>query len=129
MDLNKQKTILIVEDEISIRKVLFDVLEKHNFSIIVAENGKEGVTQALTKHPDLILLDLLMPVMDGMEAFKTIRQDAWGARVPVIILTNLNATDEKVVRDMVTERPAYYLIKSDWEINDVVKKIKEVLKD
>jgi len=121
------KTILIIEDEPALRKILSDLLQKNSFSILEAKDGKEGVTIALEKHPDLILLDLLMPVMNGMEALKKIRQDVWGEKVPVIILTNLSATDEKLVQDMVTERPLYYLIKSDWNINDVVKKVKEVL--
>ena len=121
------KTILIIEDEAALRKILSDLLQKNNFSILEAKDGKEGVEIALEKHPDLILLDLLMPVMNGMDALKKIRKDTWGEKVPVIILTNLNATDEKLVQDMVTERPLYYLIKSDWNINDVVKKVKEVL--
>lgn len=76
----------------------------------------------------MILLDLLMPVMGGMEALKEIRKSKWGETVPVIILTNLSATDEKLVESMISERPAYYLIKSDWKIFDVVKKIKEILR-
>ena len=63
-----------------------------------------------------------------MEALKIIRKDDWGAHVPVIILTVLNATDEELVKDMVEARPVFYLIKSDWKIHDVVEKIKEVLK-
>lgn len=122
-----KKTILIVEDEKSLRDVLVDVLSRNNFLLLEANNGKEGVTFALLKHPDLILLDLLMPVMDGMTALKKIRADAWGAHVPVIILTNLSATDEKLVKDMVTHKPMHYLIKSDWKLSDVVKKINDVL--
>lgn len=128
MNQNLKKTVLIVEDEVSLRKVLTDALQKQNFSVLDAGNGKEGVIQALQKHPDLILLDLLMPVMDGMKALKELRKDIWGSKVPVIILTNLSATDEKVVQDMVTTRPLFYLIKSDWKLQDVVAKIKEVLK-
>ena len=66
--------------------------------------------------------------MDGMTALKKIRQDVWGQKVPVIILTNLSATNEKLVEDMITHKPMHYLIKSDWNLNDVVKKIEEVLK-
>ncbi len=82
---------------------------------------------ALAKHPDLILLDLVMPEMDGMTALKKIREDAWGASVPVIILTNLSATKEQLVDDMITHKPMHYLIKSDWKLHDVVKKIEEIL--
>lgn len=122
-----QKTILVVEDEKSLCDAIMDILRRKNFIAIGAKNGIEGVDFALSKHPDLILLDLLMPEMDGMTALKKIRGDAWGANVPVIILTNLSATDEKLVEDMVTHKPMHYLIKSDWKLHDVVKKIEEIL--
>lgn len=123
-----EKTILIVEDEKVLRETLADNLRAEKFLTIEAQNGREGVEMALSKHPDLILLDLLMPEMDGMTALKKIRQDAWGANVPVIILTNLSATEEKLVQDMVTHKPMHYLVKSDFKIDDVIKKIKEILK-
>lgn len=122
-----QKTILIVEDEKSLRDAIVDILRRKNFLPLEAKNGREGVKQALGKHPDLILLDLVMPEMDGMTALKKIREDAWGAKVPVIILTNLSATSEQLVEDMVTHKPMHYLIKSDWKLHDVVKKIEEIL--
>jgi len=121
------KTILIVEDEMSIRNILSDFLKKDNFSVLTAENGQDGVAEALSKHPDLILLDLLMPVMGGMDALKKIRGDAWGANVPVIILTNLDQPKEYIVQNMIEDKPAYYLIKSNWKLADVVKKVKEAL--
>ena len=127
MSLGKQKTILVVEDEKNLRDAIVDILNLNNFLPLSAVNGKEGVDLALLKHPDLILLDLIMPVMDGMTALKMIRGDAWGANVPVIILTNLSAADEKIVEDMVTHKPMYYLIKSDWKINDIVNKINNIL--
>ena len=125
--MKKQKTILIIEDEKSIREAIVDVLNRKNFLPLEAKNGREGVELALSKHPDLILLDLIMPEMDGMTALKKIRADVWGADVPVIILTNLSATSEKLVEDMVTHKPLHYLVKSDWKIHDVVDKIEEIL--
>lgn len=126
--MEKQKTILVVEDEKSLREVIVDILHFKNFLTLEAENGKVGVDLALEKHPDLILLDLIMPVMDGMTALKKIREDAWGMHAPVIILTNLSATKEDLIEDMVQHRPVHYLMKSDWKIQDVVTKIEEVLK-
>ena len=123
------KTILIVEDEKSLRDVIADFLKRQNFLPLEAKDGKEGVEVALSEYPDLILLDLLMPVMDGMTALKQIRADAWGAHVPVIILTNLSATNEQLVEDMVTHKPMHYLIKSDWKLSDIVAKIEDVLKN
>lgn len=122
-----QKTILVVEDEKPLRDILIDILHRENFKTLQAKNGAEGVKTALAKHPDCILLDLLMPEMDGMTALGKIRKDAWGAKVPVIILTNLSATNEHLVEAVVTDKPAYYLIKADWKLHDVVKKIEEVL--
>ena len=122
-----QKTILVVEDEKSLRDAIVDILHRKSFLSLEAENGKEGVESALKNHSDAILLDLLMPVMDGMTALKKIRQDAWGAHVPVIILTNLSANNEQLVEDVVTHKPMNYLIKSDWKLIDVVKKIEKVL--
>lgn len=122
-----EKTILVVEDEKSLREAIMDILRREGFSSLEAKNGKEGVELALAKHPELILLDLIMPEVDGMAALKKIREDAWGATVPVIILTNLSATKEQLVDDMVTHKPMHYLIKSDWKLHDVVRKIKEIL--
>jgi CheY-like chemotaxis protein len=122
-----QKTILVVEDEKSLREAIVDILKIKNFQTLEAKNGKEGVDLALGKHPDLILLDLIMPEMDGMTVLKNIRQDSWGKKVPVIILTNLSATSEQLIEDMVTHKPIHYLIKSDWKLHDVVEKIEKIL--
>ena len=69
-----------------------------------------------------------MPEMDGMTAFEKIRKDTWWAKVPVIILTNLNPTAEKLVQDVILNEPLFYLIKSDWKLHDIVDKIEETLK-
>ena len=122
-----QRTILIVEDEKSLRDAIADILRLKNFLPLEAKDGREGVEIALAKHPHLILLDLIMPEMDGMTALKKIREDAWGKKVPVIILTNLSATKEQLVEDMVTHKPMHYLIKSEWKLHDVVQKIEEIL--
>jgi len=125
--MNTQKTILVVEDEKDLREALRDALQRKNYLVHEAENGRVGLEAAIENHPDLILLDLLMPEMDGMTAFKHIREAAWGKDVPVIILTNLNASSEDLIEDIVTHKPAEYLIKSDWKIHDVVKKVDEIL--
>ncbi|MCE9644002.1 response regulator [Candidatus Parcubacteria bacterium] len=125
--MKKKKTILIVEDDDNIRDLVVIALTPKGHTLLQAKNGAEGVELALANHPDLILLDLMMPVMDGMTAFKKIREDAWGKNVPVIIMTNLSATEDKLVADMVANKPLHYLIKSDWEIPDVIKKIEAAL--
>lgn len=121
----KQK-ILIVEDEIALSKVLEDKFENEGYEVITANNGQIGLDKALSDIPDLILLDIAMPVMDGLEMLKLLREDKRGKNMLVIILTNygdmekfaqakeLNATD--------------YLVKADWGMRDVVARVKQAIK-
>jgi len=115
----------VVEDEQSILNVLCDKLSKEGFDLLKAMDGKEGLNKALQEKPDLILLDLLMPVMDGIAMLKELRKDEWGKDAKVVILTNLSG-EEKNVLDL-DEGKHEFLIKSDWKISDVVKKVKEKL--
>lgn len=125
--MKEPKTILIIEDEKSLRNALVDILRLKNFLPLEAKNGREGVRLAFRKHPELILLDLIMPEMDGMTALKKIREDAWGKKVPVIILTNLSEINGNIVDDAAAHIPTHYLIKSDWKLHDIIKKIEEVM--
>lgn len=119
------KKILIVEDDHPLRNAIKDKLSKEDFEILEAKNGTDGLATALEQQPDLILLDIIMPKMDGMTMLKKLRADDKGKNIPVIILTNLS--DDKKVAES-TEGGAYdYLIKSDWKIEDVVAKVKEKL--
>ena len=117
------KKIMIVEDEAPLRNAIADILVFEGFTVFQAKNGQEGLDMALAQHPDLILLDLMMPVMDGLTMLEKLRTDAdYGAHAAVILLTNIN-DPEKVAQ--ATEAGSYdFLVKSDWNIEDVVKKIK-----
>ncbi len=121
----KAKTILIVEDEKSLAEALVEKLTKDNFIAKVAKNGREGLKSALRNHPDLILLDIVMPVMDGMAMLKELRNDQWGKSVPVIILTNLSEAEKTATA--LDEGVKDYLVKTDWKLSEVVEKIKERL--
>src|SRR3989338_8237730 len=117
------KKVLIVEDETPLRNAVGDILSFEGFTVFQARNGQEGLDIALKEHPDLILLDLMMPVMDGLTMLGKLRQDPdWGKDASVILLTNIN-DPEKIAQ--ATEAGTYdFLVKSDWNIEDVVKKIK-----
>ena len=119
------KKILIVEDEPSLLKVLASKFEKESFEVLEARDGVEGLKVAKEKHPDLILLDIVMPKMDGMSMLRKLREDQWGADVPVILLTNLNETEK--ISEGAAEKVFDYLVKTDWHIDDVVKKVRERL--
>ena len=117
------KKVLIVEDEAPLRNAVSDILSFEGFDVFQAKNGQEGLDSALKEHPDMILLDLMMPIMDGLTMLEKLREDQeYGKTAAVILLTNIN-DPEKVA--MATEAGSYdFLVKSDWNIEDVVKKIK-----
>jgi len=125
---DKKTKILIVEDEEVICKAYADELRDEGFAILIAKNGQIGLELALREKPDLILLDILMPVMDGLTMMDTLRQkDLYGKDVPIILLTNLSASEEKIMQAITKNEPAYYLVKSDWNLSAVIEKIKERL--
>lgn len=123
----KKKVILITEDEPQMLKILTDTLSEHAFETIQAKNGQQGLTLALQTHPDLIIVDLLMPTMDGLTMLKNLRDDTWGKTVPVIILTNVNPESNDTLQAIVTHQPAYYFVKSEIKLESIVEKIEEVL--
>ena len=119
---------MIVEDEEVICKAYADELRDEGFAILIAKNGQVGLELALREKPDLILLDILMPIMDGLTMMDTLRQkDLYGKNVPIILLTNLSASEEKIMQAITKNEPAYYLVKSDWNLSAVMEKIKERL--
>jgi DNA-binding response OmpR family regulator len=119
------KSVLIVEDEKPTAKVLEDKFRMEGFETAIAEDGAEGLRMSLENKPDLIILDILMPKMDGLEMMEELRKDPWGSRVPIIILTNLNA-DDKVMSQIIKDQPSYYLMKTDWKLSDVIERAKKV---
>lgn len=126
MEGDELKKILIVEDEEVICRSYADELRDEGFLVATAENGQTGLETAFKEKPDLILLDILMPVMDGMAMMKKLRQDAWGKNVPIIILTNLSAT-ENMITGIIKDEPLFFLAKSEWNLKDVVEKIRKAL--
>ena len=120
------KKILIIEDELPMLKALSDKFSREGFSVFEARNGGEGLDVALKTKPDLIILDLFMPVMDGKAMMEKLRQDEWGKKVPIIILTNLNP-DDKTLNEIMASGPSYYFIKSKWQLEDLTAKVKKEL--
>ncbi|MFA5888972.1 MAG: response regulator [Candidatus Paceibacterota bacterium] len=130
-DESKNKKVLVIEeieDDASLRKVIHDKLALEGFSVLEANDGESGLVIALREHPDLILLDIIMPKMDGLTMMKKLREtNEWGKNVPIILLTNLSADNDKIMKAITDNEPAYYLVKSNWTINDLVTRIRERL--
>lgn len=122
----KGKKILIIEDEPNMLRLLSEHLAENGFSSLLARDGAAGLKKALKEKPDLILLDIIMPRMDGLTMLHKLRKDKWGAKVPVVILTNLS--DGESVAAAMQAGVYDFLVKSDWHLDDVIQKIKDRLK-
>ena len=117
--------ILVIEDDQYLHKAIVAKLEKEGFSVLSAYDGRQGLDQAVSNHPDLILLDIILPVMDGMTVLEKLRKDAWGANADVIILTNLSGAEKetKIEKNKIRE----FLVKSDWKLEDLTALIRQHL--
>ena len=123
--MNSSKKILVVEDELPIRSALIEKLSREGFTMSEAANGEMGLIVAEHENPDLILLDINMPRLDGLGMLTALRATDWGKNTKVIVLTN-SGESEKVAEAL--ENGAFdFLVKSDWKIEDVVTKVCSVL--
>lgn len=122
------KKILIVEDEPAYIKLLSSKLSSKGYKVFEALEGQQGLEMAKKENPDLILLDIKMPVMDGMEMLRLLRKEKEGKKVKVILLTNIEP-DVKITQGVVSDLPAYYFVKSDMKFSDLMNKIEELLAD
>lgn len=127
MDQSKstKQTILIVEDETILRTVVAKKLKKEGYTILEAENGEIGLYRAIEHHPDLILLDILMPVMDGVTMLKKLREDKWGKSAHVVFLTNLS--DAEGMQDAKAYNVTDYLVKADWSLDNLAQQVEKML--
>lgn len=123
-----QNTILYVEDDGMLHRMYKTFLTNHGFSVLSAYDGEEGLQKALQEHPDIILLDIRMPKMDGITMLSKLRQDEWGKDAKVIILTNLDQNDD-ILKGIVANHPSYYLIKSNIKPETVIEYITMVFAD
>ena len=119
------KTILIVEDEKALLDILVYEFKKEGFIVLSEMNGKEGLRSAISNHPDLILLDIIMPVMDGLIMLGKLREDEWGKNVKVLLLTNLS--DPNKITTTILNTVSGLIVKSDWRIDDIIAEVKKTL--
>lgn len=117
------KKILIVENDTVISKILAHTLTQHGFSITEARDGIEGIDAVAIQKPDLVLLDIDMPKMDGLAMLKELRRA--GSTTPIIMLTNLN--NPEYIADAAEHGVREYLIKADWDIDEIAAKVKAKL--
>ncbi len=123
--MEKPKILIIDDDKITNSK-LCEYFEKENFNVDRAFNGKDGYDKALSLDPDIIILDITMPIMDGITMLKKLREDEWGEDVKVVMLTNIS--NEAVIRHAMELYVTDYLIKSNNTYLDVLNRVKDYLK-
>lgn len=120
-----KKSVLVVEDSPELAESLNDMLLMHGFEPLIATTGREGVTLALERHPDLILLDIRLPDIDGYAVFRRVRQDEWGKTAKVLVLT-ASESIENISKNI--DLPIeYVLFKPNLSITQLVEKIENRL--
>jgi len=119
------KKILFVEDEADFQKIVGEALTREGFEVLAATDGEVGVAKAQREHPDLILLDLILPKKDGFEVLKELKEDSTTRDIPTIVLTNLETA--KDVERILELGATTYLVKANYKLHEVVAKIKDVL--
>lgn len=117
MDGNRK--VLIVEDEVPLRKALAEEFTDAGYTVFEAADGLEGLDVALREHPHVILLDQLMPKMNGVAMLVQLRSDQWGSTVPVIMATNMSTTD--TINEAIDAGANDYFIKSEVSVADILK--------
>jgi DNA-binding response OmpR family regulator len=119
-------TILMIDDDAFMAGIYGTRLSSEGYAVINAFDGEEGYKKARTELPDLILLDVLMPKLDGFETLKRLKEDASTAKIPVLMLTSLGQKED--VDRGLREGAVDYLIKTQTLPTDALEKIKKVLR-
>lgn len=121
----KEKTILIVEDDRFLHSLIGDKLSKAGAKTLSAFDGEDGLAKAKESKPDIVLLDILLPGIDGFEVLKQLKADPALKNVPVIILSNLG--QEEDIKKGTEFGAEEFLIKANFTLEDILKKINSVL--
>jgi len=118
--------ILVVDDDKLMVKMYQGKFEDDGFEVGTAVDGQTGFDKTIEFKPDLILLDIMMPKVDGLEMLKNLKSNQATKKIPVILLTNVGGSDEDVEKGLSLGAVAY-MIKAHYDAKDIVKKVKEIL--
>jgi DNA-binding response OmpR family regulator len=120
------KKILIIEDDKFLRELIAQKIVKEGYDISEAIDGEEGIKKIKEEKPDMVLLDLILPGIDGFEVLSKMKEDPFLAQIPVIILSNLGQKDD--IEKGLKLGAADYLIKAHFTPGEIIEKIKTILK-
>lgn len=119
------RTIAIVEDDNSIAEMYRMKFEADGYKVGTAPNGKLGLELIEKLKPDVVLLDLMMPEMNGDEMLARMRKTKWGKKIPVVVLTNLG--EAEVAEHVLENNVAGFIVKAQLTPAEVAEKVKQVL--
>ena len=124
----RNKTVCIVDDDMNVRDIYRAKFEHEGFSVVTAENGEVGLRLIREKSPDIILVDIQMPILDGLGVLQVLKDDDQLSRIPVIVFSNV---EDDAIFQKVEELGAaqYYLIKSLTDSSKVVDIALQALAD
>lgn len=117
------KVILFIEDESALQKTVGEALSQEGYRVVAALDGEIGLRLAKEKHPDLILLDLIMPKLNGFEVLKKLKGDFATKETTVIVLTNLEGVAD--IDKAIELGATTYLVKTQYSLEELVQKIKQ----
>ena len=119
------KKILIVEDDQTLREILEKKLKMEEFEVITEADGDSALETVFKEKPDLVLLDIMMPGLNGISVLKQIRRDSWGKNVPIIIMSNLDYSIHAA--EIRPFNPTDYIMKVGSKLEDILEKIRKVV--
>ncbi len=119
------KKILLVDDDLYIRDLYAEVLKDENYDVLIAADGEEALAVAGANTPDLILLDIMMPKMDGIQVLSKVKENPTLKNIPVIMLTNFGQED--LIKQAVNLGSVEYLLKYNITPGEIIKKVGLVL--
>lgn len=123
----KNKKILLVEDDDSIREMYQIKFESSGIEVEVAKDGKEALIKAIQIKPDLLLIDLRMPIIDGEIVLKKLQRFKWSQQMKVIVITNISFSEApKVLKNLRIDK---YLVKAHHTPSQIIKEVRAILED
>jgi len=117
--------VLIVEDDPLISRMYLKVFTFEGFDVQMVGNGREGLDKLKEFHPDMLLIDVMMPLMNGVEMLTSVKSDPATRDIPVIMLTNL--ADARTADATIKQGALRYIVKSDYNPMDVAALVKDIL--
>jgi CheY-like chemotaxis protein len=121
----QSKSILLVEDDRFLRKAAEATLRRHGFIVRTAADGEEALQRVRDEVPDLVLLDLIMPKLQGFEVLRILKQDPATKQIPVVVLSNLGQDSD--VQQALQGGAVAYFIKANLSLQDLVTQVQRVL--